>query len=124
MKTFPSVLLASTALAIGLGLPAWAVVRGGDSPCVAVCSLGVGEAGQGLVLVDGDEEDDDGGWFAFGEDEDEDCADDDDDDDEDHDDEDEEDCPGVQALPAPSGPVAPPANGLFGNGAPPIAVTK
>jgi hypothetical protein len=50
--------------------------------------------------------------------------DDDDDDDDDHDDDDDDDCEdddcrGGAGNPAPAGSVAPPQNGLFGNGAPP-----
>lgn len=59
-------------------------------------------------LVSGDDEDEDD------EDEDDDCEEDDDDEDED------DDCIPGQPLP-PAGTVAPPANGLFGNGTPPKA---
>ncbi len=45
--------------------------------------------------------------------------DDDDDDDCDDDDDDDDDCRGGARNPAPAGTVAPPQNGLFGNGAPP-----
>ena len=45
--------------------------------------------------------------------------DDDDDDDDDCDDDDDDECRGGARNPAPAGTVAPPQNGLFGNGAPP-----
>ena len=62
-------------------------------------------------LASGDDEDE--------EEEDDDEEDDDDDCEEDEDDEeDDEDCIPAQPL-APAGTVAPPANGLFGNGTPP-----
>ena len=40
------------------------------------------------------------------------------------DDEGDEDCTEGNAMPAPAGSVTPPANGLFGKGAPPVAVTN
>lgn len=46
-------------------------------------------------------------------------------DDDDHDeDDDDDDAPAGRGTPAPAGTVAPPANGLFGTGAPPSAVTN
>lgn len=44
---------------------------------------------------------------------------DDDDDDDECDDDDDDECRGGARNPAPAGAVAPPQNGLFGNGAPP-----
>lgn len=43
----------------------------------------------------------------------------DDDEYDDEDDDDDDDCRGGARNPAPAGTVAPPQNGLFGNGAPP-----
>jgi hypothetical protein len=65
-------------------------------------------------------DDDEHGWRAVwrGGDDDNDDDDDDEDDDDDCDD-DDGNCRGAARNPAPAGTVAPPQNGLFGNGAPP-----
>ncbi|KFI26058.1 hypothetical protein CN97_04015 [Haematobacter massiliensis] len=120
-----SLLFASTALAAALGLPALAAMQtqgSAQNACSGVCEAVFNADGQPvpLIRVSGDDDDDDdGGWFRRGhedDDDDEDCDDDDDDDD--------DDCAGTLGNPAPAGTVAPPANGLFGNGAPPVAVTN
>ena len=105
-----SLLVASTALSAAIGLPVWSaspslmepapsgpglIVPGlrasGGTPAQAMPRS---ETVAGLlVLASGDDDDD--------------C----------HDDAD--DCGGRRANPAPAGTVAPPANGLFGTGAPP-----
>ena len=118
-----SLLLASTALAVAIGLPALAGMwpaGDGANPCGAgVCASVPDGAHQKMPLIrvsgDDNDEDDEGGWLRRGDDDD--CDDDDDDDD---------DCraAGGRGNPAPAGTVAPPANGLFGNGAPPVAVTN
>ena len=120
-----SLLVASTALSAAIGLPVWSaspslmepapsgpglIVPGlrasGGTPAQAMPRS---ETVAGLlVLASGD--DDEG-------DDDEEDEDDDDDDDDCHDADD--DCGGRRANPAPAGTVAPPANGLFGTGAPP-----
>jgi hypothetical protein len=71
-----------------------------------------------LVLVSDDDDDDhrEGEGTRRGDDDD-----DDDDDDEDDCDDDGNDCRSGTSNPAPAGTVAPPQNGLFGNGAPPKA---
>ena len=76
---------------------------------------------QGMPLVLASDDDDDSGWregsrrgHGGG-----DGGDDDDDDDDDDCDDDDDDCRGGARNPAPAGTVAPPQNGLFGNGAPP-----
>jgi hypothetical protein len=101
---------ASTALAVALGLPALAATQthgNAQGTCSGVCAAMLSADDQPVPLIrvsgDDDEEDDDG----------EDCDDDDDD-----------GCTGALDNPAPAGTVAPPANGLFGNGAPPVAVTN
>ena len=111
MKTPRPLILASTALALLSGLPALA---GMPAPgCTAgVCAALLSETDRQapLIRVSGEDED---GWFGkrHGSD----CDDDDDDDD---------DCSGTRGNAAPAGTVPPPANGLFGNGAPPVAVTN
>jgi hypothetical protein len=118
-----SLLFASTALAVALGLPALAAMQvqgNAQGACSGVCAAVFSAEDQTvpLIRVSGDDDDDDdGGWIRRGHD-DEDCDDDDDDDD------DDDACIGALGNPAPAGTVAPPANGLFGNGAPPVAVTN
>jgi len=73
-----SLLFASTALTVALGLPALAAMQTQDNPS-----------------------DHDGDGDGDG-----------------------DDCTGAKGNPAPAGTVAPPANGLFGTGAPPVAVTN
>lgn len=118
-----SLLFASTALAVALGLPALAAMQvqgNAQGACSGVCAAVFSADDQTvpLIRVSGDDDDDDdGGWIRRGhdDDDDEDCDDDDDDDDA---------CIGALGNPAAAGTVAPPANGLFGNGAPPVAVTN
>lgn len=106
MTTRFSLLFASTALTVTLGLPAHAAMQAQGSAqgaCSGVCAavLGADDLSVPLIRVSGDDDDD------------EDCDEDDDD-----------GCTGAAGNPAPAGTVAPPANGLFGNGAPPVAVTN
>lgn len=125
MKTTLAVLLATSAVIGALGVPALATMRApGDLP--GLCDSGVCTAlseaddqPMPLLRVSGDD-DDDGGRVRRRHD------DDDDDDDDDCDDDDDDDCmsAGGRGNPAPAGTVPPPANGLFGNGAPPVAVTN
>lgn len=117
-----SLLFASTALTVVLGLPALAAMQAQVSaadPCSDVCAaeFGADDPSLPLIRVSGhdDDDDDDGGWFGREHD---------DDDDEDCDEDDDDDCAGARGNAAPAGTVAPPANGLFGNGAPPVAVTN
>ena len=130
-----SLLLASTALTLALGLPSLAAMNTpgqAQGQCSGVCAavFGGDDGPMPLIRISGDDEDeddDDGGWFRRGPDDDEDDDDEEDDDEdcEDEDeDEDEDDCPGAVGNPAPAGTVAPPANGLFGTGKPPVAVTN
>ncbi len=144
MKTTISLLLASSALCAAVGFPAMAgaLSPGGDAVAcgTSVCAMALADVDgtARLILVDddGEEDDDDGFWVGGEDDEDgEDCDDEDDDDDDDDDDDEgygegddddgeEDDCVGSLGNPAPAGTVAPPANGLFGAGAPPVAVTN
>ena len=125
-----SLLAASTALSAAIGFPGWSaeptlmepglmepgvmapgvmepgVIAPGGTPVLAM--PGTAAEADLLVLASGDDDDDD-------------------DDDDHHDDEDDEDecdddddgCGRRRPDPAPAGTVAPPANGLFGTGAPP-----
>ena len=102
MKNRLSLLLASTALTVAIGLPALAAMQdpvgsAGLLDSVRAAVLGDGDQPMPLVRVSGDDDDDD-----------------------------DDDCKGAGARgnPAPAGTVAPPANGLFGNGKPPVAVTN
>ena len=129
-----SLLFASTALTVALALPALAAIQvqgAAQGACSGACAAAFGADGQPMppIRVSGDDDDDDdGGWVRRGHDDDEDdedCDDDDDEDDEDDEEDDDDDaCIGALGNPAPAGTVAPPANGLFGNGAPPVAVTN
>ena len=110
-----SLLFASTALTVTLGLPALAAWQtGGDASgqCSGLCAAVFGDEdlSMPLIRVSGDDDDDEGGWFGRSDDDDE--------------DDDNDGCAGVRGTPAPAGTVAPPANGLFGTGAPPVAVTN
>lgn len=101
MKTTLSLLAASTALALAVGLPARSAtpaLSGATDPTLP------------FVLASGD--DDEGGQKSRAHDsESDDC---------------DEDggCAGAKGNPAPAGSVPPPANGLFGTGAPPAAATN
>jgi hypothetical protein len=105
-KTF-ALLVASTALGAALGLPAVGAVpdAAGGAPRPVIALPGDGAQATPLILASGDD-DDDHGWRAVWR-----GGDDDDDDD--------GNCRGAARNHAPSGTVAPPQNGLFGNGAPP-----
>lgn len=116
-----SLLFATTALTVALGLPALGAIQAqgnAQGHCGGVCAavFSADDQPMPLVRVSGDDDDDDGGWFGRG---------DDDDDDEDCDDDDDEDaCTGALGNPAPAGTVAPPANGLFGKGTPSVTLTN
>ncbi|MGE4411190.1 MAG: hypothetical protein AB7D33_11545 [Sphingobium sp.] len=115
MKKTLLLLLASTALTAAIGVPAWSAMHapadGSIRPFSALFEEG--EQTMPLVLASDDEEEDRGlrdrSRRGHDDDDDDDCEDDD------HDD----DCRGGASNPAPAGTVAPPQNGLFGNGAPP-----
>ena len=115
MKTM-TLLVAGPALAAAIGVPAWSAMHapadGGLRPFAALSD----ESPQTLPLVlTSDDDDEDGRWREGARR----GHDDDDDDDDDDDCEDDDDCRGGAGNPAPAGAVAPPQNGLFGNGAPP-----
>jgi hypothetical protein len=73
------------------------------------------DVGAPLILVADDEDHEDSGWLSFGDDDSsgDDC------------DPEEETCPASgSGNAAPAGTVAPPANGLFGDGKAPVASTN
>lgn len=102
-KTF-AILVASTALGATIGLPAWSALQAwGETRPLAASPTGEPQP----VRVSDDDEKHGKWWFSKKK-----HHDDDDDDDDDE---------GGARSPAaaPAGTVAPPKNGLFGNGAPP-----
>jgi hypothetical protein len=108
-KTF-ALLAASTALSAALGLPAFSAFH--DSGDSVIARPAGHAAGPQLILASDDDDDDDDRWregARRGHDDDDDCDEDDDD----------GGCRNGARSPAPVGTVAPPQNGLFGNGAPP-----
>jgi hypothetical protein len=111
MRKTLTILVASTALTAAIGLPAWSALPAapaGESIRPAAAPLGT--RALPLILASDDEDDDDRGDArnARRGHDDDDC-----------DDEDDDECGGRAPDPAPAGAVAPPRNGLFGNGAPP-----
>lgn len=114
MRKTLTLLVASTALTAVIGTTAWSALSaapdGSPRPFAAIWE----DAAQSLPLIlASDDDDDDDENHGSRRDHD------DDDDDEDCDDDDGDDCRGGARNPAPAGTVAPPQNGLFGNGAPP-----
>ena len=124
MKSTLAVLLATAAALGALGLPALAALHAPGGPCTGdVCSavLVPGASPAPLIRVSGEDDHDDnqGRDRRAHRHDDDDCDDDDDDDDDD-----ESGRRDARRNPVPAGSVAPPVNGLFGNGAPPVAVTR
>lgn len=113
MKKTLTFLAASTALTVVIGVPAWSAMQAPSDGVLRPVAALFDDAAQAMPLVlASDDDDDDNRWregSRRGHDDDEDCDDDDDDD----------ECRGGARNPAPAGTVAPPQNGLFGNGAPP-----
>lgn len=120
MKRTLTLLVASTALTAAIGIPAWSAMEApADGILRPVAALFDG-AQQTMPLVLASDDDDDDDRWRDGSRRGHDDHDDDDDDDEDCDDDDDDDeCRGGARNPAPAGTVAPPQNGLFGNGPPP-----
>lgn len=108
-----TLLVASTALTAAIGVPAWSAMQAPAEGVLRPVAALFDEASQDMPLVLASDDDDDDDRRRDGS-----RRDDDDDDDEDDDDCDD-DCRGGARNPAPAGTVAPPQNGLFGNGAPP-----
>ena len=110
MRKTLALLVASTALATAIGLPAWSAMRSpaaaDDHPIAAILD-DVQEALPFILASDDDDDDTDRRRPGHGRG--------------DHDDDDDDDDDGGRGAPnpAPAGTVAPPQNGLFGNGASP-----
>lgn len=110
MKKTLAILFASTALTAGIGFPAWSAMH--EAARFEGLRDAVLDAGRdlGVVLASDDDDDrDHGRQLRRG------------DDDDDEDDDDNDSRGGNVSAPAPAGSVAPPNNGLFGNGAAPKA---
>ncbi len=118
MKKTLTLLVASTALTAAIGVPAWSAMQASADGVLRPVAALFDDASQAMPLVlASDDDDDDDRWrdgSRRGHDDD-----DDDDDDDCDDDDDDDDCRGGARNPASAGTVAPPQNGLFGNGAPP-----
>lgn len=119
MKNRLTLLFTYTALTVAISVPALAGMQAQNSAkgfCDnTVCAALIGDDNQPmpLIRVSGDDDDENHGWARREHDDDDDC-------------EDDAACTnaGGSGNPAPAGTVAPPANGLFGNGKPPVAVTN
>ncbi|MYZ46765.1 hypothetical protein [Propylenella binzhouense] len=124
MKKTLALLVASTALTVAIGVPAWSAMRvpqDDAKPQPIAALFDDGQEALPLIFVSDDDDDDDDDRedrrsSRYG--------DDDDDDDDDREDDDDDDASGGALNPAPAGTVAPPQNGLFGNGAPPQIQVK
>ena len=123
MKKILTLLAASTALTAAIGVPGSSAMQASAGDVLRPVAARVDDAAQAMPLVLASDDDDDyrreGARRGQDDDDDDDHDDDDDDDDCDDDDDDDDDCRGAARNPAPAGTVAPPQNGLFGNGAPP-----
>ena len=111
MKKTLTILFASSAITAAIGVPAWSAMQtppdGFLRPFTALFEAGT--QAMPLVLASDDDDDEDrakpeGSRRRHGDDD---------------DDDDDDDRRGGAPNPAPAGTVAPPQNGLFGNGAPP-----
>jgi hypothetical protein len=109
MRKTLTLLVASTALTAVIGTTALSAMSAAPDrsprPFAAIWQ----DAAQSLplILASDDDDDDDENHGSRRDHDDEDCDDDDD------------NCGGSAPNPAPAGTIAPPQNGLFGNGAPP-----
>jgi hypothetical protein len=113
MKKSLTLLAACTALTAAIGFPARSAIQAPADDVNRPVAAVFHDAPQTMPLVLASDDDDDDHWrdgSRRGHD---------DDDDDDCDDDDDDDCRGGARNPAPAGTVAPPQNGLFGNGAPP-----
>lgn len=119
MKRTFAILFASTALTVGVGLPAWSAMH--DAPRPHASREAVEDASdEGATLLfasdDRRSDRDHGRRLGRGDDDDDNDEGDDDDDSDDDDDDDDSYRSGAAAGPARAGTVAPPNNGLFGSG--------
>lgn len=113
MRKTLTLLLASTAMTAAIGLPAWSAIQSLDAPDAKSVAVVVDARSDAPAAILASNDDDDDDRRRSGRD------DDDEDDDDNDDDEDDEERAAGARNPAPLGAVPPPANGLFGNGAPP-----
>lgn len=113
MKSAFALLLAGSALVAAFGVPSLAAMPG-TSDASAPSFAGADDADHDIRLIkvsdDHDNDDDDDRRARHERD--------------DHDDDDEDRDTRTRISPAPAGTVAPPTNGLFGNGALPVVVTN
>ncbi|MCF3974834.1 hypothetical protein [Paracoccus salsus] len=116
MKKILTLLAASTALTAAIGVPAWSAMHAPADGVLRPVAALFHDATQAMPLVLASDDDDDDDRWRDGSRR---GHDDDDDDDDCDDDDDDDECRGGARNPAPAGTVAPPPNGLFGNGAPP-----
>lgn len=112
MRKTLTLLVATTALTAAIGVPVWSAMQPSADGSLRPIAALFEESAQAmpLVLVSGEDGDDDHRYrkiFQRGHD------------DVDDDDDDGRSSRGGAGNPAPAGIVAPPQNGLFGNGAPP-----
>ncbi|MFN3723324.1 MAG: hypothetical protein ACK4VZ_09785 [Paracoccaceae bacterium] len=121
MKSTLAVLLATTAVIGALGLPALSAIGSDPGITATAVSSGGSAADRATILASND---DDSRKVSRRNDDDEDEDEDDDCDDDDDDDEDGGDCRRAAPAPARTGPITPPANGLFSPGAAPKVRTN
>jgi hypothetical protein len=116
MKKSLTLLVASTALTAAIGVPAWSAMQAPADGSLRPFAALFEEGAQAMprVLASDDDDEDDRRYRESSR-----RGHDDDDDDSDSDSDDDDDDRGGAPNPAPAGTVAPPQNGLFGNGAPP-----
>ena len=114
MRKTLALLVASTALTATIGLPVLAAVTMTGAQLLNTDLVDAGPSVAPVLISDDHDDDDDHDNRRRDHDDD-----DDDDDDHDDDDDDDDDDRGGARNPAPAGTVAPPSNGLFGNGTPP-----
>jgi hypothetical protein len=120
MRKTLTFLVASTALTAAIGFPAWSAMQAPADGVLRPIAALFEDAPQTMPLVlASDDDDDDRRWWEASQRGHDDDDDDDDDDNCDDDDDEDDDCRSGARHPAPAGTVAPPQNGLFGNGAPP-----
>ena len=115
MRKTLTLLVATAALTAAIGVPAWSAMQPSADGSLRPIAAFFEESAQAmpLVLVSGEDGDDDHRYRKSSQRGHDDVDDDDDDDD------DGRNSRGGAGNPAPAGIVAPPQNGLFGNGAPP-----
>ncbi|MFW2543955.1 hypothetical protein ACN2XU_15035 [Primorskyibacter sp. 2E107] len=116
MRKTLTFLVTTSALTAAIGVPAWSAIHAPANGVLGSISTLFEEDAHPLHLlrISGDDDDDHRQGTRRGHDDD-----DDDDDCDDEDDDEDDGCRDAGRNPAPAGAVAPPANGLFGNGAPP-----